>query len=456
MGSDLSKLWLITSEIKRKVHNHFKTLILQPDYPEWRNEFTPHNSLILIGENEVNGFIHLKFLTTDERLIDGTLHIYNYTFDHFEENMMDQSENFFKDDLKASESSSKKLREMYESIRGLIFNNEGTKYGWTSLCHSESTICIESELILESNFNLIQQTDWEQSYLIGLGLDSHGSIKLNTFTDLPRTVRLKDLTTGILDPENKQRTGETIWMKGSGKNHPLSHKILKSVEAGLFSKSGIREDVFDVEGMSSPSIRHFLSYLMSTFEDKGIRYLEVGVYKGSTLISGMSGNEGRYERVVAVDNFEEFDEGGENFEKLKRNLEGFISEEGRGKLQFLKKSCWEVGEELRGLRGGEGFNVYFYDGPHSEEDHYQSIVEFYEHLAYETVFVVDDYNQQRVRDGTMKGLKHLENENGLEVVEMWEITSRWNGDSFGWWDGLGIFVLRKKETEIDMEVGEEL
>jgi len=124
-----------------------------------------------------------------------------------------------------------------------------------------------------------------------------------------------------------------------------------------------------------------------------------------------------------------------------QNLATFISEEGRGKLSFLKQNCWDVAEELRELRGG-GFNFYFYDGPHSEEDHFRSIVDFYEHLATVSIFIVDDYNQQRVKDGTKRGLKVLE-ERGLEVIEQFEIASRWNGDSRGWWDGLGMFVLMK-------------
>mmetsp|Transcript_9418 Transcript_9418/g.17129 ORF Transcript_9418/g.17129 Transcript_9418/m.17129 type:complete len:246 (+) Transcript_9418:3-740(+) len=238
------------------------------------------------------------------------------------------------------------------------------------------------------------------------------------------------------------------------KDHPLISKVLSAIEAGFFAKSKIPEGVFDVQGMSSASIRHFLSYLASTYEEREIRYLEIGVYKGSTLISGMAGNEGRYDKVVAVDNFEEFDETGENFNKLKSNLGAFIEEEGIAKLSFLKKSCWDVRDELAGLRGPEGFNVYFYDGPHSESDHYHSIVDFHEHLAYEAVFIVDDYNQQRVRDGTSRGLKHLETEKGLEVIEIFEITSRWNGDHNGWWDGLGIFILRR--NDIEKEKNEEL
>ena len=60
-------------------------------------------------------------------------------------------------------------------------------------------------------------------------------------------------------------------------------------------------------------------------------------------------------------------------------------------------------------------------------------------LSDTAVIVVDDYNQQRVRTGTDLGIE----EAGLEVVLDGLILSRWNQDYMGWWDGLGVKVVRK-------------
>ena len=176
---------------------------------------------------------------------------------------------------------------------------------------------------------------------------------------------------------------------------------------------------------------------------KGINYLEVGVYKGSTMISMLRGNEHNFKYVLGIDNFAEFDPDGKNFAALRNNVATHLTDLN---VEFLEKSCWDVTEaDVNGASSSPRlFNIYFYDGPHDEEDHVKAVVEYAKYLSDEAIFIVDDYNQDRVRAGTKKGLEVIGED--FEVTKQWEILSRWNGDVEGWWDGLGVFVLRRREN----------
>ena len=54
------------------------------------------------------------------------------------------------------------------------------------------------------------------------------------------------------------------------------------------------------------------------------------------------------------------------------------------------------------------FDLYFFDGPHSTESHYNSIL-LYNHLASPVyILVVDDWNFPSVKEGTVKGIGEAE------------------------------------------------
>ena len=95
------------------------------------------------------------------------------------------------------------------------------------------------------------------------------------------------------------------------------------------------------------------------------------------------------------------------------------------------------------------FNVFFYDGPHSQLDHKFAFTKYAEFLADTLIFIVDDFNQRRVREGTREGI--IANGN-FEIIFELVIDSRWNGDTAGWWDGEGIFVLRRKGSSDTAEL----
>ena len=77
--------------------------------------------------------------------------------------------------------------------------------------------------------------------------------------------------------------------------------IINSLENANKNKSKIDEDILDMNGMSGKKTRHFYNNLCS-MEDA--RYLEIGVWKGSTLCSAMCNNENLI--CLGIDNWSEF------------------------------------------------------------------------------------------------------------------------------------------------------
>ena len=58
------------------------------------------------------------------------------------------------------------------------------------------------------------------------------------------------------------------------------------------------------------------------------------------------------------------------------------------------------------------------------------------------IAVIDDWNFPEARNGTLRALKDLKIENIYQQV----LPSRFNGDLLQWWNGVGVFVLRKSST----------
>ena len=97
------------------------------------------------------------------------------------------------------------------------------------------------------------------------------------------------------------------------------------------------------------------------------------------------------------------------------------------------------------------YNVYLFDGPHEEEDQYDGLMYVQPALDDEFIFICDDWNWEKVRNGTMNAIKKL----NLDVLFSIDIKTtddnsyppendtKQNSD---WHNGYYISVLRKNET----------
>jgi hypothetical protein len=191
------------------------------------------------------------------------------------------------------------------------------------------------------------------------------------------------------------------------------------------------EGILRIDGMSGTKTRLLYNLLLKlAFEGRKTKYLEVGVCGGSSFVSALHGNW--HVDAVAVDNWSEFDGPRDAFlERCERFFEnGFL-------FRLIEGDCFEHAGTISEL--GK-FDVYLYDGGHLEESHAMALTRMYPALADECIFVVDDWNWQCAKDGTYAGLREC----GFEVLFECDVSPGCGNDGGGFWNGCGVFVLRKK------------
>ena len=193
--------------------------------------------------------------------------------------------------------------------------------------------------------------------------------------------------------------------------------------------SKITNDIINMEGMSGTKTRHFYNNLLNT---ENARYLEIGTWKGSSVCSAMCGNKAT---VVCIDNWSQFggpkDEFLVNFEKFK----------GENDAKFIENDCYKVDVSLL-----PKFNIYMYDGDHTDESHYNALLHYYNCLDDVFIFIVDDWNWERVRNGTTKSIEKL----NLKILYEKEIRLTWDDShtpqpqaSQTWHNGIYVAILQK-------------
>jgi hypothetical protein len=181
-----------------------------------------------------------------------------------------------------------------------------------------------------------------------------------------------------------------------------------------------------MEGMSSPKVRRLLNGLVN--DDS--RYLEVGVWKGSTFISALTNHKPQFS--CAIDDFSEFEGTEEAFRENCRRHLGY-------EPNLINADFSGVDITSHGLRD---IDVYFYDGCHSNQCQTLALTHFLPALAREFIFVVDDWNWEGVRIGTLHGVDLA----GLTVVEEYTLPARFNGDTEQCWNGIWVARLQKGAT----------
>jgi len=201
--------------------------------------------------------------------------------------------------------------------------------------------------------------------------------------------------------------------------------VASSIDSSERLLSQLSPDVLALKGMSSPKVRHLLNNLGA---HPNTRYLEVGVWAGSTFISALYGNARTIIGADAIDNFSQFDGSRETFEA---NCRAHL---GDRRFNLHIHSFREVTPTLQ-----PPINVYFYDGNHSALDQRDALLHFWPCLADEFVFVVDDWNCPDAKLGTQDGIAKSE----CEVTKYWELPAAFNGDTQQWWNGLFVAVIHK-------------
>jgi len=218
--------------------------------------------------------------------------------------------------------------------------------------------------------------------------------------------------------------------------------------------------VLTMGGMSSQKTRHFLNNLCS-ISDWPINYLEIGVWAGSTFISSGFMNEKNIENMVAIDNFSQFDEENSIKDQFTFNVTSTLELNQNNHERILyEKDCFdpELLEVLKSsnINRGNGYNVYFYDGPHSEEDTYKSLSVYDEVLNDIFIYIVDDWQEEDIQKGAKRAINELGyvvhyevslhgkgGNNSKQKVKDVPYYEHWRDE---WWQGQYVAILEKPES----------
>ena len=175
-----------------------------------------------------------------------------------------------------------------------------------------------------------------------------------------------------------------------------------------------------VPGLAQPNNLALLNVAARCLDD-GESYVEVGTYRGTSLIAAMLGNDGDF---VALDNWS-MGEGSR--EQLELNLARFGLS---GRPELLEGDAFET---LRsGALAGRTVGVYYYDNGHEYEQQLDGMRLIEPHLASPALVIVDDTDWERVQRAVDDYL-----EQQPRATEVLTIDGKDRGHP-EWWEGMRV------------------
>lgn len=207
----------------------------------------------------------------------------------------------------------------------------------------------------------------------------------------------------------------------------LIDHVKKSIENASNGKSQLTESILKIDGMSSSKGRHLLNNVCSL---SGARYLEIGVYRGSTFVAALYGNTDILADAVAIDNWSEF-----GFQKdiFLTNTNEYLPQ---GSFRMYEQNSFAI--NVKAIFP-QPINIYFYDGNHSADAQRKAFTHFNSILADTFIAIVDDWNWHDVQLGTKQAFKEL----GYTVLFEQELPALVASDRENWWNGMYIAVIQK-------------
>lgn len=254
----------------------------------------------------------------------------------------------------------------------------------------------------------------------------------------------------LQEPDSYLTLSKYLELVQSKKEEPFSEKTMNTINhicksiinaennvSKIDDETTEGQEILNYKGYTGTKTRHFYNNICSNTCET--RYLEIGTWNGSSSISAVYKNN---INALFIDNWCQFGGTPDVFTTA-------IKKFGKTSKNFLLESdCWKVDTSTIGK-----FNIYLYDGDHSELDHFKALEYYINNLDDEFIYIVDDLNFYNVRDGTMRAINKL----NLKIKFRHEIflsPDQLNGmpNHYGkktWWNGIGIFLLEKpKQFEL--------
>ena len=228
----------------------------------------------------------------------------------------------------------------------------------------------------------------------------------------------------------------SVVFDGSFSDGKFEREVREAFEKSNRIKLNLPRWVVMMDGMSGRRYRTFINSLVGGLP--GCRYLEVGSWAGSTVCAAIARNPSS--TAVCIDDWSEF--GGPKDAFFRNTLRAF--QQGGGQAELIESDFRAVDYNRI---GADPAHIFLFDGPHHEEDQYDGIVLALPALCERFVLIVDDFNEQGVRDGTFRAVR----ETGLEVVASITIRTDANGlepqrfyQKSDWHNGYFIAIIAKR------------
>jgi hypothetical protein len=195
----------------------------------------------------------------------------------------------------------------------------------------------------------------------------------------------------------------------SSRENPYVRPINAAFEDAMAMRTRLREEVFQVEGLSGRKFRVFLNGLINQVVDP--RYLEIGLLHGATMCPAIYKNK---VKALGVDNWTQFHGTPEKFYKALNTFRANTAD-----VTILEGDFRQVDYKSHGY-----FNILFYDASHTEQDQYDGITYPLSAMDRQYILIVDDWNWPHVRKSTYKALE----DSRVKVDFHIEVRTTFNGE----------------------------
>jgi protein O-GlcNAc transferase len=182
----------------------------------------------------------------------------------------------------------------------------------------------------------------------------------------------------------------------------------------------------EIPGMATENKLRLLNCAVAALDASEI-YVEVGCYKGASLVGAAASNP--HARIFACDNFSQFDGAAD---ALRRTLDahtapGQVTFHDMDFRDFLAAAPWAPAR----------IGAYFYDGGHSFHDQYDGVALAIPHLADDALVIIDDTNKRAARSANNLVAHALQSFKLILNLR----TPR--NHSPTWWNGLQVYRYQR-------------
>ena len=181
-----------------------------------------------------------------------------------------------------------------------------------------------------------------------------------------------------------------------------------------------------IPGMATENKLKLLNCALAALADDEV-YVEVGCYKGATIVGAATGNPRA--RIFACDNFSQFDGAAD---ALRATLDAHTAP---GQVTFCDMDFRDFMRNARWRPSHIG--AYFYDGGHSFRDQYEGVALALPPLADDALVIIDDTNKRGARSANHLIARAIP---GFELILNLR-TPR--NHSPTWWNGVQVFRYRR-------------